>query len=77
MSKAAAAERPHVFAWEWTLFLTFLAASVVVLAFWPDIAWDLSLRSWAAFTDWTHRNLWTVTENSPLLIACLPQTLTR
>ena len=72
MSKAEAAERPHVFAWEWTLFLTFLAASAVVLAYWPDTAWDFSLRSWTAFTDWTHRNLWTVTENSPLLIACLP-----
>lgn len=72
MRKTEAAERPHVFAWEWTFFISFLAVCVVVLAYWPDTAWDLSLRSWATFTDWTHRNLWTVTENSPLLIACLP-----
>ena len=49
MRKAEAAERPHVFAWEWTLFISFLAAGVVVLTYWPDAAWDLSLRSWAAF----------------------------
>ena len=72
MKRPDAVERPHVFAWEWTLFMTFLATGVLVLACWPDTALDLSLRSWAGITDWTHRHLWTITENSPLLIACLP-----
>ncbi len=72
MKRAVAAERPQVFPWEWTLFITVLAAAVVVLGCWPDAAWDLSLRSWATFYTWAHRNLWNVTEHSPLLIACLP-----
>ena len=75
MKRADAAARSHVFHWEWTLFVTILTAGVVVLGCWPDDAYDMTLRGWVAFSDWTHRNLWSVTENSPLLVACLPTAL--
>ena len=72
MSRADAMAKSQVFHWEWTLFMASLAAGSVVLGFWPDIAWEMSVQSWAGFSAWTHRNLWSVTENSPLLAACLP-----
>ena len=72
MSRADAMAKSQVFHWEWTLFMASLAAGCMVLGFWPDIASEMSMQSWAGFSAWTHRNLWSVTENSPLLIACLP-----
>ena len=75
MKEADAIPASPVVHWEWMLFVAMAATGIVVLGWWPDTAWDMSLRSWSALSNWTHQHLWSVSENSPLLVACLPTAL--
>ena len=75
MKTADAAPAPGVFHWEWPLFITLATVGIIVLGYWPDAAWEFSLQSWTTLSHSAHQHLWSVTEDSPMLIACLPTAL--
>ena len=58
--------------WDWLLLVAALASAIVALNWWPDSTWNSVRQSWMVFHGWSNRHLLTVTEGSPLLVACLP-----